>query len=55
MYGTRRERNYLFSTQDGANVMRAQISAACAEADSLPEQRLLNTDIEALVAYFLDK
>lgn len=55
MYGTRRERNYLFSTQDGANVMRAQISAAGAEADSLPEQRLLNTDIEALVAYFLDK
>lgn len=55
MYGARRERNYLFSTQDGAGVMRAQISAAAAEADSLPEQRLLNTDVEALVAYFLDK
>lgn len=55
MYGTRREREYLFSTQDGGAVMRAQISAACAEAEGLPEQRLLNTDVEALVAYFLDK
>lgn len=55
MYGTRREREYLFSAQDGSAVMRAQISAACAEADGLPEQRLLNTDVNALVAYFLDK
>ena len=55
MYGTRRERGYLFSTQDGGAVMRAQISAACSEAEGLPEQRLLNTDVEALVAYFLDK
>lgn len=55
MYETRRERNYLFSSQDGGAVMRAQISAACAEADGLPEQRLLNTDVEALVVYFLDK
>ncbi|MET3461430.1 hypothetical protein [Variovorax atrisoli] len=35
--------------------MQAAIAAACAEADALPEQRLLNTDLDALVAYFLDK
>lgn len=55
MYGTRHEREYLFRTQNGDQVLRAQISAACREADSLPEQRLLNTDVEALVEYFLDK
>jgi hypothetical protein len=55
MYDTRRERNYLFSAQDGSAVMRTRISAACAEADGLPEQRLLNTDVDALVAYFLEK
>lgn len=55
MYGARREQNYLFSKQDGTAVMRAQINAACAEADNLPEQRLLNTDVEALIGYFLEK
>lgn len=35
--------------------MRAQISAACGEVDDLPENRLLNTDVEALVEYFIDK
>ncbi|MDQ0591357.1 hypothetical protein [Variovorax paradoxus] len=35
--------------------MRAQIAAACAEADGLQEDRLLNTDVEGLVGYFLEK
>lgn len=55
MYGTRRERTYLFSAQDGSAVMRARISEAVAEVDGLPEQRLLNTDVDALVGYFLEK
>lgn len=55
MYDSSRERNYLFSTQDGGEVIRGQVNAACVEADGLQEQRLLNTDVEALVAYFLEK
>lgn len=55
MYRSRRERNYLFSTHDGAAAMRAQIDAACKEADGLAEERLLGTDVEALVAYFVEK
>ncbi|MGA0569828.1 hypothetical protein ACO2Q9_03810 [Variovorax sp. VNK109] len=55
MYGSKREREYLFSRADGNAAMRAQVEAALSEVDRLPEQRLLNTDVDALVQYFLDK
>lgn len=54
MYSNR-DRDPLFWTKDGSAVMQAQIQAACAEVDALTEQRILNTDPDTLVAYFLEK
>jgi hypothetical protein len=52
----RREvRDYLFRDGDASNSMAAQINAACAEVSQLPERRILETDPDALTAYFVDK
>lgn len=52
----RREvRDYLFSDGDGSHSISAQINAACTEVSQLPERRLLETDVEALVQYFVEK
>ncbi len=46
---------YLFSEHDGSQVFRNQIDVAKQEVESLTEERVLNTDIEQLVAYFVEK
>ncbi|WP_367237398.1 hypothetical protein VXM67_23290 [Pseudomonas sp. Rh2] len=52
----RREvRDYLFNDGDGSHSISAQINAACTEVSQLPERRLLETDVEALVQYFVEK
>ncbi|WP_241664235.1 hypothetical protein [Pseudomonas sp. Sample_21] len=52
----RREvRDYLFCDGDASNSMTAQINGACVEASKLPERRLLETDPDALVTYFVEK
>jgi hypothetical protein len=53
---SRREvRDYLFVEGDASSVMSAQISAACNEVSTLPERRILETEAEALAAYFVEK
>ncbi|MCY1517798.1 hypothetical protein D9M68_524970 [compost metagenome] len=52
----RREvRDYLFCEGDASSSMSAQINAACDEVSKLPERRILETDSEALAAYFVEK
>src|SRR3569833_386490 len=55
MSGSRSEKTPLFWSGDGSAALLQQVQGALAEVDALPEQRLLNTDPEALLAYFLDK
>jgi hypothetical protein len=50
-----RERTPLFWSKDGLAVKGAQLKEACAEVARLPEDRILNTDPEALVKYFVEK
>jgi len=55
MYGSRNQRNYLFSTHDSHAAMEMQSRSACADVDRLPEDRLLGAEVDALVAYFVKK
>lgn len=55
MFGRQQRRNYLFSEGDGHATMQAQLEAVRREIMSLPEERILNTDPEALGDYFFDK
>lgn len=50
-----RDRNPLFSTNDGSSARHNQITSAEAEVAHLPEERILNTDVDALVGYFVQK
>lgn len=53
---SRREvRDYLFYESDASSSMSAQISTACNEVSTLSERRILETEPEALVAYFVEK
>lgn len=53
---SRREvRDYLFNEGDASSSISAQISAACNEVSTLPERRILETQPDALIAYFLEK
>ncbi len=45
----------LFCEHDGGAAMRAQVERAGAEVDFVSEERILNTDPDALVRYFVDK
>jgi len=45
----------LFSEQDGHATLQAVVQQAAGEVDSLPEERIRNTDPDALVRYFLAK
>jgi hypothetical protein len=55
MHHASRRRDLLFYTSDGAAALRASINSACATADALQEDRLLNTDVDALVSYFVER
>lgn len=55
MYGSRSDRMPLFSEGDGHGTMIGQLQKAAAEANALPEQRILGIDPDALVGYFADK
>ncbi len=48
-------RDYLFSDGDAANAMASQVSSACDEVSKLPEKRILETESDALVRYFIEK
>lgn len=50
-----REQVPLFSQFDGSAVLRGQVEKAATEVQSLPEDRLLNTEIDSLARYFVDK
>jgi len=53
MYG--RDRIPLFYKGDGNATFRNQVAAAAKDVDSLAEQQVLNSDLDALVQYFVDK
>ncbi len=55
MFGRTHERDYLFVEGDGFASMQAQLKAATSEIGKLDEQRILNTDPDALAAYFVQK
>jgi hypothetical protein len=48
-------RDYLFCDGDASSSMTAQINGACVEVSKLPERRILETDPDALTAYFVEK
>lgn len=48
-------KDYLFYDSDASSSIDARIKAACDEASHLPERRILETDPDALTAYFVDK
>lgn len=48
-------RDYLFYDSDASSSITARINAACVEASQLPERRILETDPDALTAYFVEK
>jgi len=50
-----RDRKPLFFTNDGSAARQHQIASAEAEVANLPEERILNTDVDALVEYFVQK
>ncbi|MDH0893018.1 MULTISPECIES: hypothetical protein [unclassified Pseudomonas] len=54
MYG-RKKPNYLFHSNDGSSALRNQISAASEDISKLPEQRVLQSDPEELISYFIQK
>lgn len=55
MYGRSHNRNYLFHEGDGQATMQSQIQAAVKEVSALSEERILNSDVAALVDYFASK
>jgi hypothetical protein len=50
-----REQPPLFWSQDGFAVKQAQINSAIAAVGDLQEERILNSDLDALTKYFVDK
>lgn len=45
----------LFWTNDGSSAVHGTVLAACSEVDKLSQERILNTDPEALTDYFVKK
>jgi len=55
MLGRSHVRNYLFHEGDGMATLQGQLQTASNEVRSLPEDRILNTEPEALTDYFASK
>ena len=55
MFGRSDERNHLFLEGDGHAAMQGQLNGATTEIGKLEEQRILNTDPDALAQYFVQK
>lgn len=55
MYGRSNARYHLFHEGDGLSTLQNQLKSAANEVASLPEERILNTDTQALAEYFVKK